>query len=447
MPLCIIAHYGNYNVLLRGYDDGNQADCGWRRPGVVCMSEIILHRTDGASLPTRAARRTPEPAEVRLTRIITAALPRGAVPISELGFTTQLAAMAEASKAALAADLACYAAWCADERRQPLPADPETIVRYLAMLEARGAKPATLARRVASLASVHHLCGLTEGAQSSTSHAMVRSALKAVRRRRGAAQSQAAPLRFGAALDPHSKGFTLSGLLAACGGDLQGLRDAALLSLGYDAGLRVSELVGVEEAQIEPQGDGSALLFIPTSKTDQEGQGAWAWLSPDTMRRVGAWLEASAIQSGPIFRRVGIDRRRARAAVPPMAYDAIPGNTRHWQARLRGTPAQGARTVYTVGTTALTRQGVNTIYRRLALSAYDQGLVAMPAAEVEAAVRAISTHSLRVGLTQDLFAAGEDGVGIAQALRWSSPSTALRYGRKLAAHSNVAARVLSRVRG
>jgi len=47
---------------------------------------------------------------------------------------------------------------------------------------------------------------------------------------------------------------------------------------------------------------------------------------------------------------------------------------------------------------------------------------------------------------QDLFAAGEDGVGIAQALRWSSPTTALRYVRKLAVRSNVAARMLSRVR-
>ena len=62
------------------------------------------------------------------------------------------------------------------------------------------------------------------------------------------------------------------------------------------------------------------------------------------------------------------------------------------------------------------------------------------------AARALSSHSLRVGLTQDLFAAGEDGIGIAQALRWSSPSTALRYGRKLAARSNVAARVLSQIR-
>ena len=88
--------------------------------------------------------------------------------------------------------------------------------------------------------------------------------------------------------------------------------DAALLSSGYDAGLRVSELVAIEETHIDPHDDGSALLFIPSSKTDQEGQGAWAWLSPDTMRRVGAWLEASEIRSGPIFRRVGIDRRRAR---------------------------------------------------------------------------------------------------------------------------------------
>jgi hypothetical protein len=269
---------------------------------------------------------------------------------------------------------------------------------------------------------------------------------RAQRRRRGAAQRQAAPLRFGTTLDPHTKGFTLTALLGACGGDLQGLRDAALLSLGYDAGLRVSELVAVTVAHIDPHSDGSALLFIPLSKTDQEGQGAWGWLSADTMRRVGAWLVASAITEGPVFRRVGVDRRRLRAAVPPMAYEAIPGHTRYWQEKLKGKSAEPARTVYTVGTASLSRQGVNGIYRRVALSAFDQGLVEMPIAKVEDAARALSSHSLRVGLTQDLFAAGEDGVGIAQALRWSSPSTALRYGRKLAARSNVAARVLSRIR-
>lgn len=66
--------------------------------------------------------------------------------------------------------------------------------------------------------------------------------------------------------------------------------------------------------------------------------------------------------------------------------------------------------------------------------------------EVET-VRALSAHSFRVGLTQDLFAAGEDGSGIALALRWSSPTTALRYARELAVGNNAAARVLGRVRG
>jgi integrase len=300
------------------------------------------------------------------------------------------------------------------------------MVRYVNALDARGKKPATLARRIASLGSVPRMMGLT-GDASPTDAPMVRAALKAVRRRRGALQRQAAPLRLGTALDAHAtKGFTLAALLDACGGDLQGLRDAALLSLGYDAGLRVSELTVVEGLHIDLQEDGSATLFIPFSKTDQDGEGAWAWLSAETMRRVHTWQEASGIKEGPLFRRVGVDRRRARQAEPETAL---------------------ARTTYSVGTAPLTRQGVNGIYRRMALAAYDKGLVTLPTGKLQDAIQALSTHSLRVGLTQDLFAAGEDGAGIAQALRWSSPATALRYGRKLAVRSNVAARVLSRVRG
>lgn len=407
--------------------------------------EILIVR-DGAALPKRHTRGSAEPADQRLARVIAAALPVGMPPVSEIGFTTALEAMADNSKAAIAADLGCYTTWCQQDGHTMLPADPETLVRYLRMLERRGHKPSTLARRIASLGAVHRLTGLGEGALP-THAPMVRAALKAVRRRKGARQRQAAPLRLGKVLDTSApKGFTLAALLDSCPGDLQGLRDAALLSLGYDAGLRVSELVVVEERHIDPQEDGSATLFIPFSKTDQEQEGAWAWLSADTMRRVGAWLEASGIREGPLFRRVGVDRRRARVAIAPTPYDAIPGNTRHWRERWEGCPAEPARTTYSIGATPLTRQGVNGIYRRVALAAFDKGFVQLPIAKVHDAVKALSTHSLRVGLTQDLFAAGEDGVGIAQALRWSSPTTALRYGRKLAVRSNVAARVLSQVR-
>jgi len=413
------------------------------------MPEIVIHNLDGRALPQRRARGSAEPVDARLLRTIAAALPTDFPPVSALGVETALEAMADATKAAIAADLDCFIGWCVVEKRPPFPADPEDLVRYLRHLEAEGRKPATLSRRMATLASAHRLVGIGEKDGMPTDHPMVRNALRANRRRQGAVQRQAAPLRYGGALDAHGevKGFTISALLGACGNDPQGLRDAALVSLGYDAGLRVSELTAADVDHLEPQADGSGLLAIPRSKTDQEGSGSWAWLSAETMRRVQAWLVQSGIENGPLFRRVGIDRRRARPAVPPQAYHVIPGNTRRWQERLRGAPAMQAQVTYTIGETSLTRQGVCAIYRRIALAAADAGLVELSGAKLFDAIAALSTHSLRVGLTQDLFAAGEDGAGIALTLRWSSPATALRYGRKLAVRSNAASRVLGQVRG
>ena len=82
----------------------------------------------------------------------------------------------------------------------------------------------------------------------------------------------------------------------------------------------------------------------------------------------------------------------------------------------------------------------------LGLLAADLGVVGLMGSKLEKAMNALSTHSLRVGLTQDLFANGEDAGPIAQALRWSSVGTALRYGRKLAPASGAAARMLARRR-
>src|SRR3546814_15090271 len=62
-----------------------------------------------------------------------------------------------------------------------------------------------------------------------------------------------------------------------------------------------------------------SVLTVPRSKTDQEGQGAYAWLSPDTMRRVSAWLTSGGIAEGPLFRRIGVVRTKARAAEAPAA--------------------------------------------------------------------------------------------------------------------------------
>jgi site-specific recombinase XerD len=96
----------------------------------------------------------------RWLRTIAAALPLDFPPVSQLEVETALEAMADATKAAIAADLDCFVAWCADEQRASFLADPEDLVRYLRHLEAQGKRPATLSRRMATLASAHQLVGI-----------------------------------------------------------------------------------------------------------------------------------------------------------------------------------------------------------------------------------------------------------------------------------------------
>lgn len=373
-------------------------------------------------LPQRSATSAGDDA-ARLLHALTLTLPSDFASLSEVALEGALGAMADATKAAIAADLACFTQWCAAERRTAFPTSPEDLVRYILFLDAAPKKPATIARRLASIARAHRMLGFGMAQALPTQAGMVKDALKGVRRRRGTAQRQAAPMRLGAAMrdDEIVGGVTLTALLSVCAADLQGLRDAALLSVGYDGGLRVGELTAIVVADIERQPEGIGLLHLPRSKTDQTGQGAWVWLSRSTMTKLDAWQTASGIVEGPVFRRVGVDRRSAAATAL-------------------------ASITYTVGDRPLTRQGVTGIYRRLVAAAIDAGATAVSAADAYTLVRAISTHSLRVGLVHDLFAAGEDGSGIALALRWSSPTTALRYGRKLGVRNNSAARVLSRHR-
>ena len=368
----------------------------------------------------------------------------GGSTIEELAFRKSLEARAPASIKALANDLDCYAAFCARARGQALPASESKIVAYLEDCEARGRSPATVNRRLASLSVAHGLLGVP----SPTAVPVVRDAVRGFRRRVSVRQRQAGPLRFGEGIGIEAaKGFTLTALLQACDGTASGLRDAALLSLGYDAGLRVSELVGVHCEHIEIQEDGSGLLEVPHSKTDQEGQRAFAWLSRETLRRVSAWRAEASITAGPLFRRISVVRTKARPARRAIHIRELAWNAPVDRQRMAAQPARAATTTYVIGDDALTPAAVRLIIKRTAKRAAEEGLVALFGKELEAAIAALSTHSLRVGLTQDLFASGEDAGPIAQALRWSSTATALRYGRKLAPSSNATARMLGRVRG
>ncbi len=73
-------------------------------------------------------------------------------------------------------------------------------------------------------------------------------------------------------------------------------------------------------------------------------------------------------------------------------------------------------------------------------------LADLTAEEVAQWVKGVSAHSTRIGMTNDLFAAGEDIAGIMDALRWKSPKMPLSYNRNLAAEHGAAGRLLSKLK-
>jgi len=75
-----------------------------------------------------------------------------------------------------------------------------------------------------------------------------------------------------------------------------------------------------------------------------------------------------------------------------------------------------------------------------------QGSEAIDAKTVAAIVTSISSHSLRVGCDQDLFAAGVEIGAIIQGLRWRSPKQPLAYARHLAPSSSKLAATMRKLR-
>ena len=248
--------------------------------------------------------------------------PSGALPDTALGeerLHAQARAFLRASKApstlrAYRSDWQHFSAWC-DRRTVPsLPAAPETVALYLVAL-ADTHRPATLTRRLTSIAKAHATAGHLNPA--STRHAVVAETLQGIRRTLGTAQPGKTPLLTA----------DLIQALAHLPSSLAGTRDRALLLTGYTGGLRRSELAAftVDDLAWVPEG---AVLTLRRSKTDQAGQGrkvaiprgAHAATCPVTALR--QWLEAAGIASGALFRKVD---RHGKAGELGLHRDSVAG--------------------------------------------------------------------------------------------------------------------------
>ena len=369
------------------------------------------------------------------------------IVVNEALITAYQAASSPHSIRALESDLEGFDIWCRRHNRVALPASPETVADYLDARAEKGSKPASLGRYKASIAKVHLLLDLKDPTPAS----LVKLRLQAIRRRLGTAQKQARPLRFKGPVRnverDEPRGLNVRALLDSCAGDLPGLRDRALLSAGYDTGLRASELVAIEvEHIIEAIDPEARLLQILRSKGDQDGEGATAYLSPRTVAAIAAWTEAAEITAGPLFRRVQVRRYKARAAVRGRPIDSISGRETWDLGKTLSKPAVKARVEYDIGTFALHPGSIGPIFRSIIQRAFDLGaLPDLTAEDLARLLKGITAHSTRIGLNQDLFASGEDLAGIMDALRWKSPRMPLAYNRNLAAEQGAAGRLMAKI--
>jgi integrase len=96
-------------------------------------------------------------------------------------------------------------------------------------------------------------------------------------------------------------------MLAACGTNLVGKRDRALLALGFGGAFRRSELVALRVEDLEFAKEGLKVR-VQRSKTDQDGAGQTVPVLDGPRLSVKAavsdWMAAAGIDSGPLFRRL-----------------------------------------------------------------------------------------------------------------------------------------------
>lgn len=187
-----------------------------------------------------------------------------------------------------------FCRWCEGHGLCPLPASPESVALYIAEC-ARRLKAGSIQRRLNAIAEAHKAVGL----DSPTAAGIVKNTLKGIKRKLGTAAVQKSP----ALTDD------IRTMVSVADSGLIGLRDRALILLGFAGAFRRSEVVGLDMGDLDLGRDGLTVT-LRRSKTDQDGAGRKIGIpygsNPDTcpVRVLQSWLEAARVANGPVFRSI-----------------------------------------------------------------------------------------------------------------------------------------------
>ena len=163
---------------------------------------------------------------------------------------------------------------------------------------------ATIRRRLATLSIAHETARVANPVKDSAVKETLKKAGKAL------ASQGVKPRKKRAAI----KGI-LDAMLSTCGDSLLDTRDRALLLFAAaSGGRRRSEVVGAMVEDLTPV-EGGYIFHLQRSKTDQAGQGEDKPVLGRAALALEAWLTASGIKEGPLFR--GINRHGQ--LLPPLS--------------------------------------------------------------------------------------------------------------------------------
>jgi len=267
--------------------------------------DVPLERVDGEPLV----------ALVRPVADFGDALPDGLAP--ELAaLVDAMAAYASAAQApnttkAYESDWRQFESWSDSHHLVAMPAAPATCALYLTGLAQRGLTVSTIRRRAAAITRAHRQAGHP----SPVWDPRVLTVMEGIARTHGAPPAKKVALLRDPLLELVDRIDTTTSA---------GLRDRALLLVGFALGLRRSELVAIRVEDLSPHHDG-ATVRLAGSKTDQTGKGHEFLLAfaespnPCPVRALRAWIDHAGLTSGPIARRV----TRTGTASSPLSAQSI----------------------------------------------------------------------------------------------------------------------------
>ena len=272
-------------------------------------------------------------------------------------------AYAPATMRAYYTDVQKFTDYCELEGLQPFPAKVDTVCNFIAA-QGENLRPGSVRRCLYAIRKIHQLLRLPDP----TADEELNLAMRRLRRSKLGRPRQA-------------KGMTRAHLeqcLAVQPDSPWGLRNRALLSLGFDLLTRRSELVALMTDDIEFRGDGTLRAIIRRGKTDPFGMGRIGFTSRRSAQLLAEWLTWRGDDIAPLF--CGIYRGRAINR-------------------------------------SLETTKVKLIVKEAVLAA------GLPLEEVAG----FSSHSLRVGAAQELLRAGFDTAAIMRAGGWKSTNVLARY--------------------